>query len=340
MNSVMVPKSILFVAANPKQTNTLRLHEEEREIKEKLRLAGYGKVPINSTGATRTGDIQQALLDFNPQIIHFSGHGEGSQGLVFEDSVGIKKLVNSEALANLFKIFSKRGLECVVLNACYSKFQAEAIAQHIKFVIGMSDNIGDRAAIEFSVGFYRALSAGESIEFAYELGCNAIQLAGISEYLTPVLYKEGELISGDAENHAVGSTNDEPPQVSPDGIEKNTNEKDINKQNSEITRIFKELCAERFEVDENQIQPDSDLANDFGCDDLDIKELIMDVEEKFNIDIPDEDIYESSPGNTIIVAIPTFEGPQYTTLPDFGIPKSKFYLFHEWVSYLSNKIHQ
>jgi hypothetical protein len=182
-------KSILLLAANPKSASSLRLHEEEREIKERLRLAGYGKVPINSTGATRPRDIQQTMLDFKPQVVHFSGHGAGQDGLVFEDVVGQEKLVGAEALANLFKLFSKR-VECVVLNACYSAFQAEAIAQHIDYVIGMNQAIGDRAAIEFAVGFYAALGAGEPIEFAYELGCNAIQLEGIAEHLTPVLYKK------------------------------------------------------------------------------------------------------------------------------------------------------
>jgi tetratricopeptide (TPR) repeat protein len=129
------------------------------------------------------------MLDFKPQIVHFTGHGEGKDGLAFEDTAGQLKLVDSEALANLFKLFSNR-VECVVLNACYSDFQAEAISQYIDYVIGMSQAIGDRAAIEFSVGFYAALGAGESIEFAYKLGCNAIQLEGIPEHLTPVLFKK------------------------------------------------------------------------------------------------------------------------------------------------------
>lgn len=189
-------KSILMISTNPKGTNGLRLQEEEREIKERLRFAGYGKVPISTTVATRPKDIQQEMLYSKPQIVHFSGHGTGEKGLVFEDENGQVKLVGSDALANLFKIFSKwqkeRRLECVILNACYSEFQAKAISQHIDYVIGMSQSIGDRAAIAFSVGFYSAVGAGESIEFAYELGRNAIELEGISEHLTPVLYKEGK----------------------------------------------------------------------------------------------------------------------------------------------------
>jgi pterin-4a-carbinolamine dehydratase len=190
MNTDSSQKSILFLAANPRSTTSLRLQEEEREIKERLRLSGYGKVPIYSSGATRIIDIQQAMIDAKPQIVHFSGHGLGVEGLVFEDTDGGETLISSEALANLAKIFSKRGLECILLNACYSEAQAEAIVKYIPYVIGMNRDIGDAAAIKFSTGFYTALGAGETIRFAYDLGCNAMQLAGISEDLTPVLLSQ------------------------------------------------------------------------------------------------------------------------------------------------------
>ena len=186
------PKSILLIAAHPKGTRVVRLQEEEREIKQRLRLAGYGKVPINSIEATRPRDIPQAMLDFRPQIVHFSGHGAGQDGLVFENVIGEEQLISSEALANLFRLFANR-VECVVLNACYSEFQAKAIAQHVNYVIGMSQDIGDRAAIIFSIGFYSALGAGEPIELAYEFGCSAIELEGVPESLTPVLIKKSQL---------------------------------------------------------------------------------------------------------------------------------------------------
>lgn len=191
-------KSILLLSANPKGTKSLRLQEEEEEIKMRLRLAGYGKVPINSRGATKPRDIQQAMLDFKPQIVHFSGHGAGEDGLVFEDATGQEKLVSSEALAGLFDLFYDRGVECVVLNACYAEFQARAIAQHIPYVIGMSQAIGDRAAIEFAVGFYAAIGAGETIEFAYRLGCNTIQLEGIPGHLIPILFTKNQNTSNNS----------------------------------------------------------------------------------------------------------------------------------------------
>ncbi|MEA5476170.1 COR domain-containing protein, partial [Pseudanabaena galeata UHCC 0370] len=182
-------KTILMLAANPKNSVSLRLQEEERDIKERLRLAGYGTEPIKSAVAVRPRDIQQSILDFDPQIIHFSGHGGNEAGLVFEDIDGNPKLISGEALADLFELFSDR-LECVVLNACYSETQALAISQHINYVIGMDRKIGDRAAIEFAVGFYTALGANKPYDFAFKLGCNAIHLAGIDEAHTPQLLKK------------------------------------------------------------------------------------------------------------------------------------------------------
>ena len=101
----------------------------------------------NNPGQLRPDDLRRALLDFNPEIVHFCGHGLGDDGLVLENDPGLAQLVPTEALANLFKRFATRGLECVVLNACYSEIQAKEIAEHIDYVVGMSSGIGDDAAI-------------------------------------------------------------------------------------------------------------------------------------------------------------------------------------------------
>ena len=192
MKDLPLVKKILILSANPKGTTPLRLSEEIREIKEGLRRAKRREqFVIESAEAVRYRDIRRVILDYEPQILHFSGHGAGEEGLVFEDETGHEKLVDAEALADLFALFSDK-LECVVLNACYSEVQARAIARNIEYVVGMSHAIGDKAAIEFSIGFYDAIGANRSYEFAYRLGCNAIDLAGIPEALTPrLLRKEG-----------------------------------------------------------------------------------------------------------------------------------------------------
>jgi len=118
------------------------------------------------------------LIDVKPQIVHFSGHGEGKAGLYFEDSEGNPELVNGEVLSSLLEACARTSpIECVVLNGCYSEIQAEAIIEHVPYAVGMSQSVVDRAAIEFSVGFYDALWSEENIETAFAIG-----KAGMQQY--------------------------------------------------------------------------------------------------------------------------------------------------------------
>ena len=118
-------KRILILSANPKNTNQLRLDEEVREIKAALKLSkNREQFEVVTESALRVNDLWRSLLDNLPHIVHFSGHGSGSDGLALENKLGEMQLVSSEALAGLFELFEEQ-VECVVLNACYSEVQAE-----------------------------------------------------------------------------------------------------------------------------------------------------------------------------------------------------------------------
>ncbi len=187
MSNNTLIKTILILAANPTNTTKLRLDEEVRSIEEGLQRASRREqFKLVKKGAVRPEDLRRALLDHSPTIVHFCGHGTEDEGLVFEDNTGRTQLVSTESLARLFKLFENT-IECVLLNACYSEQQAMAIYRNIDCVIGMRKAVGDRAAIEFAVGFYDAISAGRSYEDAFEFGCTSIDLEGISESETPIL---------------------------------------------------------------------------------------------------------------------------------------------------------
>lgn len=194
-------KKILILAANPKNTSPLRLDQEVRDIQEELQRTKQGEFVLEQRWAVRSRDIYRAIQDVKPQIIHFSGHGAEDGGLALEDEAGQARLTTPEALAKLFDLFAEQ-VECVVLNACYSEVQADAIAQHIPYVVGMSNEIDDRAAIEFAVAFYSALGAGRSVDFAYKLGCAAIELAGIAQSAIPVLKKKAGVPSPPIDSRA------------------------------------------------------------------------------------------------------------------------------------------
>jgi hypothetical protein len=178
---------ILFLAANPSGTTRLRLDKEIREIDQALRQAEFrDRFDIKQHWAVRVADLQGLLLRHKPDIVHFCGHGSASSGLVLEDASGKRHPVSARAMSQLFSIL-KDNIKCVVLNACYSEPQAQAIAEHIDCVIGMSEAIGDAAAISFAVAFYQALGFGRDVRTAFDLGCVQIDLENLDEQDTPKL---------------------------------------------------------------------------------------------------------------------------------------------------------
>lgn len=167
-------KKILILASNPRKD--LNLDEEIRQLREVIdNSRDHEDFELVDALAVRVGDLHELMFKHQPQIVHFCGHGGGAQGLVFNSDQGQEQLVGTEALSGLFSLFAEN-VECVLLNACYSQEQAHAIVAHIKYAIGMNQEIRDDAAIAFSIGFYRALGYACGIEEAYDFGCNAIQL--------------------------------------------------------------------------------------------------------------------------------------------------------------------
>ena len=165
---------VLILASNPRKD--LSIDREIRDLKEVIEKShNHENFEVADALAVRVTDLQQLLFKYEPQIVHFCGHGSGQQGLVFQDDSEKEQWVGSEALSELFRLFSS-SVECVLLNACYSETQANAIVTHIDYVIGMRQEIQDNAAIAFSKGFYQALGYNRSIEQAFEFGRNAIQL--------------------------------------------------------------------------------------------------------------------------------------------------------------------
>lgn len=132
-------KTILIFSSHPINAKPLRLNQEVRDIEAGLeRAKNRDQFQVISKWAVRTQDLRRALLDKEPHIVQFSGHGAGEAGLVLEDEAGKGQLVSTKALAKLFEL-CKESIQCVFLNSCYSEVQAEAIYQHIDCVIGMND---------------------------------------------------------------------------------------------------------------------------------------------------------------------------------------------------------
>ena len=191
MDTKSTRKKILFLAANPRDTTQKQIGHEAREILEGLKRAQMREqIDLIQKWAVKTEDVRRAILDNEPDIIHFTGFGSETGALIFENSLGNSHLVSPEALSGLLREFQNK-VHCVFLNACYSERQANAISRYIDYVIGISGEIDDEASRAFAIGFYDAIGADKSFEEAYRFGCNAMDLKGFTQFAKPVLKPRG-----------------------------------------------------------------------------------------------------------------------------------------------------
>jgi tetratricopeptide (TPR) repeat protein len=182
------PLRILFLASDPSNAARLHLGKELQEVRNKL--AGNQYFEIKDHQAVKPDDVIQTIISYKPHIVHFSGHGQDSGELCFEDEQGKSKAIPPDALASLFSLVTEY-IKCVVVNTCYAEKQANAIAQYVPVVIGTKKEITDNAAIKFSTGFYTALDpdlSQVSLEKAYKQGRIAIQFDdNLQGHATPIL---------------------------------------------------------------------------------------------------------------------------------------------------------
>lgn len=198
--------TILFLAANPSGIDRWALDREARAIQMELERSGYRDCfKFETRWAAEALDLLRELRRLRPTVVHFSGRfgpvalgGNGPattphpivtgtlgpdpteprHGVFFQGADGRSQLVPTQALEDVFDA-AGASVKVVVLNACYSETQAEALVTHVDCVIGMGGPLRDEAARNFAIGFYGALGECESVATAYKQGRAAISLEGL-----------------------------------------------------------------------------------------------------------------------------------------------------------------
>jgi hypothetical protein len=174
-----VPQKIklLLLAANPIGTPFLHLMEELARISRNVQFGPQARnFEVRQAPAARVSELQDHLFDFQPTIVHLSAHNDPNIGLLLTDDVGHPQGVSISGLKRVFGLH--KSIRCVVINSCESKAFAEAIAEDIDCVIGMSEAIKDMAAMTFSSMFYNVLSYRQSIKNAFDAGLAELELQG------------------------------------------------------------------------------------------------------------------------------------------------------------------
>lgn len=57
-----------------------------------------------------------------------------------------------------------------------------------------------------------------------------------------------------------------------------------------VLEKVKAILAEQFDVEEDKITADTDLQENLGADSLDVVDLLMSIEDEFEVEVPDEEI--------------------------------------------------
>ena len=57
-----------------------------------------------------------------------------------------------------------------------------------------------------------------------------------------------------------------------------------------VLEKVKAILSEQFDVEEDSITPDTNLSEDLEADSLDVVDLLMSIEDEFEIEVPDEEI--------------------------------------------------
>lgn len=160
---------ILFMAANPKNTQSLNLNTEYRTLQQEMR-QGSKRDDFEWLSPIFAATLTEMMRGLNqqPNIIHFSGHGL-NKGLVVEDENAYAQVVSNEMLDLLFKDL-KGIVNIIVLNCCYSTAQAEFLSKIGCYVLGYNTPVGDKIAQSFAKGFYMGLSDGKDFKNALNSG--------------------------------------------------------------------------------------------------------------------------------------------------------------------------
>jgi CHAT domain-containing protein len=175
---------ILFVQANPTE-NEISWKDEYVAINQKIDKAkGKHDFRLKDCDNADLDDLQDAIEDHAPSILHFCGHGQAEKidragavtqagGIVLHnENKNGSEVLSTAAIGRLFREIKadQPQLQIVFLNACHSREQAAAISEAGVFTIGTTKEVVSLAARTFAAGFYRGLVQGTDVLTAIQRG--------------------------------------------------------------------------------------------------------------------------------------------------------------------------
>jgi hypothetical protein len=204
-------RTILFLAANPRDTPQRALDEECKAIEHELRLtSGRDAFELVSRWTVSVDDLMRYLNELSPTVLHFSGHasrcaadggsptaGAGARDVESRRAAGVvlhgqdrAQHVDVDALARMIKSASP-DTRLVVLNACHSAAVADSLCRVVDCVIAVDGALEDDAARSFAVGLYRALGNHCSVGNAFSQAAATLYGKQMPGELVTCRHREG-----------------------------------------------------------------------------------------------------------------------------------------------------
>lgn len=158
-------RRVMYFSANPESTGKLSIGNEYLFIHEEIDRSTIQVIQYEfhpRSNCTFKMFVDEVIAK-RPHFLHFAGHGDESEikngitELIFQgDFVHDQDKVGASKLHKAFKLFfeKKCPLKLVLLNACLSAQQAEAISETGLLVIGSEDKISSKNARQFAGYFY------------------------------------------------------------------------------------------------------------------------------------------------------------------------------------------
>lgn len=185
---------IAFLTTNPYSNIPLRTDLEAREVDAAIqRSPNRELVDFRHFPAAQLQDLLNALNNFRPNVIHFSGHG-GGETLILDNATAEEDGGVELDFEQINKVVSATNEPPVLLvfNACDTTDGAEVFLGTVSAVVAMSSSISDQAACLFSGQFYSAIAGGQSVGNALKQGKVVLDVANLKDADLPtVISKPG-----------------------------------------------------------------------------------------------------------------------------------------------------
>lgn len=161
---------ILFISADQEKSDLDALRAEEREIERVLRPADASeKLEFKRYETPDNDAFDEYVRPYLPRldVFHFAGHAR-PDALEFQEGIRLRV----EALAQFLKVCQDSngtGLKLAFLNGCSTEPMIDLLLKvGVQAVIGTTSKIGDIAAKDFAICFYKDIASGFSLREAFE----------------------------------------------------------------------------------------------------------------------------------------------------------------------------